>query len=155
MASQRAHSSIRRRLSTEARSAKAELTPLASSYGRQARVGVGMATMVVVVSAAASPGSWNPRISAWQELCSVPRVLKRFVYVLKNGETPPRYYTGITSDAARRLAEHNGGSCVHTGKYRPWSIDVVIEFPDERRAVAFERYLKSGSGVAFAQRHLR
>ena len=26
---------------------------------------------------------------------------------------------------------------------------------DERRAVAFERYLKSGSGVAFAQRHLR
>jgi hypothetical protein len=30
-----------------------------------------------------------------------------------------------------------------------------IEFPDERRALAFERYLKSGSGVAFAQRHLR
>jgi len=32
---------------------------------------------------------------------------------------------------------------------------VVIEFPDEQRAVAFERYLKSGSGVSFAQRHLR
>jgi hypothetical protein len=31
---------------------------------------------------------------------------------------------------------------------------VVIEFADERRAVAFERYLKSGSGVSFAQRHL-
>ena len=81
--------------------------------------------------------------------------MKRFVYVLKNGETPPRYYTGVTSDTARRLAEHNAGSCVHTGKYRPWCIDVVIEFPDEPRAVAFERYLKSGSGVAFAQRHLR
>jgi hypothetical protein len=31
----------------------------------------------------------------------------------------------------------------------------VIELADERRAVAFERYLKSGAGVAFAQRHLR
>ena len=34
-------------------------------------------------------------------------------------------------------------------------VDVVIEFPDEARAVRFERYLKSESGVAFAQRHLR
>jgi hypothetical protein len=31
----------------------------------------------------------------------------------------------------------------------------VIEFADGRRAVGFERYLKSGSGVAFAHRHLR
>ena len=30
---------------------------------------------------------------------------------------------------------------------------VVIEFPDEARAVRFERYLKSGSGRAFAKRH--
>jgi len=80
---------------------------------------------------------------------------KRFVYVLKNGEEPPRYYTGITSDVARRHAEHNAGSCTHTAKHCPWSVDVVIEFADERRAVAFERYLKSGSGVAFANRHLR
>ena len=80
---------------------------------------------------------------------------KRFVYVLKSGDAPPRYYTGITSNIGRRHAEHNAGSCAHTTKHRPWSIDVVIEFADERRAVAFERYLKSGSGVAFAQRHLR
>jgi hypothetical protein len=32
---------------------------------------------------------------------------------------------------------------------------VVVEFTDERRALAFERYLQSGSGVAFAMRHLR
>ena len=78
-----------------------------------------------------------------------------FVYILRNAETPPRHYTGHTSDVASRQAEHNAGNCVHTAKYRPWFVDVVIEFPDERRAVAFERYLKSGSGVAFAQRHLR
>lgn len=80
---------------------------------------------------------------------------KKFVYVLKNWETPPRYYTGVTSDVARRQAEHNAGCCTHTAKYRPWSVDLIIEFANERRAVAFERYLKSGSGVAFAQRHLR
>ena len=80
---------------------------------------------------------------------------KRFVYVLKNNESPQRYYTGLTSDVARRTAEHNAGSCVHTAKYRPWCVDLVIEFPNEDRAVAFERYLKSGSGVAFSQRHLR
>ena len=80
---------------------------------------------------------------------------KRFVYVLRNRESPPRYYTGVTGNVTSRHAEHNAGGCIHTAKYRPWTIDVVIEFPDETRAIAFERYLKSGSGVAFAQRHLR
>lgn len=83
------------------------------------------------------------------------RMSKRFVYVLKNTEIPPRYYTGVTSAVAKRLAEHNADSCHHTARYRPWSVDVVVEFGDERRALAFERYLKSGSGVAFAHRHLR
>ena len=83
------------------------------------------------------------------------RMPKRFVYVLKNDTDPPRYYTGLASDATRRLAEHNAGSCTYTAKHRPWFLDVIIEFSDERGAVAFEHYLKSGSGVAFAHRHLR
>jgi len=87
-------------------------------------------------------------------LAQCPVVLKRFVCVLRNAEIPPRYYTGVTSNVATRHAEHNAGSCTHTAKYRRWSI-VVIEFSDDRRAVAFERYMKSGSGVAFANRHLR
>ncbi len=80
---------------------------------------------------------------------------KRFVYVLKNSDVPPRYYTGMSANVSNRLAEHNAGNNKHTTNYRPWSLDVVVEFADERRAVAFERYLKSGSGVAFATRHLR
>jgi predicted GIY-YIG superfamily endonuclease len=80
---------------------------------------------------------------------------KLWVYILKNRESPPRYYTGLTSNVARRLAEHNSDGLHRTCRYRPWSIDVVIEFADEKRAAAFEQYLKSGSGVAFAQRHLR
>jgi predicted GIY-YIG superfamily endonuclease len=80
---------------------------------------------------------------------------KLYVYVLKNRDSPPRYYTGLTAAVPRRLAEHNRGECRHTSQYRPWCLDVVIQFADERRAIAFERYLKSGSGVAFAKRHLR
>ena len=69
-------------------------------------------------------------------------MLKQFVYVLKNSESPPKYYTGLTSDPQRRLAEHNQGSSIHTTKHGPWSVDVIIKFSDERRAIAFERYLK-------------
>ena len=80
---------------------------------------------------------------------------KRFVYVLKNDGKPARYYTGVTCDVVARLLCHNEGGCSHTASGRPWHIDLVIEFKDERRALAFERYLKSGSGAAFAIRHFR
>jgi len=32
-------------------------------------------------------------------------------------------------------------------------LHVTSELPDEERAIAFERYLKTGSGRAFAKRH--
>ena len=79
---------------------------------------------------------------------------KRFVYVLGNRSTPMRYYTGVTANVTARLADHNAGRCPHTADGRPWNIDLVVEFTDETRAMKFERYLKSGSGVAFAKRHL-
>lgn len=80
---------------------------------------------------------------------------RRFVYILRSEINSSRYYTGLTHDAASRLDAHNAGRCLHTSTCRPWQVDVVIEFADEPRAIAFERYLKSGSGGAFAKRHLR
>ena len=80
---------------------------------------------------------------------------KCIVYVLKSETDPARYYTGLTSVLAARLDAHNSGPCPHTTSGRPWIIDVIVEFSDQRRAVAFERYLKSGSGNAFAKRHFR
>jgi hypothetical protein len=35
----------------------------------------------------------------------------------------------------------------------PWELVVAVRFEDARRAAAFEQYLKSGSGRAFAKRH--
>ena len=78
---------------------------------------------------------------------------KRFVYVLRSSSEPDRYYVGTTSDVEGRLKWHNHRRAGHTAKYRPWQLSVVLEFPDQGRAKAFERYLKSGSGRAFAKRH--
>ena len=78
---------------------------------------------------------------------------KRRVYVLKTANPKDHYYIGLTSDVRARLADHNAGRCPHTARYRPWHLHITIEFPDERRAIDFERYLKSGSGRAFAKRH--
>jgi predicted GIY-YIG superfamily endonuclease len=76
-------------------------------------------------------------------------------YVLRSFADSSRYYTGVTSDITARLAAHNAGRCAHTADGKPWRLDLIIQFADERRAIAFERYLKSGSGCAFAKRHLR
>jgi putative endonuclease len=78
---------------------------------------------------------------------------KRFVYILRSDVEPERHYVGVTSDVDNRLEWHNRGPCGHTGEHRPWSLVVVIEFPAEQQALRFERYLKSGSGRAFAKRH--
>ena len=77
------------------------------------------------------------------------------VYVLKNSDDPPRFYTGVTADLHARLEAHNAGRCTHTAVHRPWAVDVFVRFADETRALKFEKYLKSGSGVEFARRHLR
>lgn len=78
---------------------------------------------------------------------------KRIVYVLTSADPKAHYYIGLTSNVRSRLADHNAARSPHTAPYRPWQLHVTIELPDERRALDFERYLKSGSGRAFAKRH--
>jgi len=80
---------------------------------------------------------------------------KRFVYVLRSERDSSRYYTGVTANVTGRITDHNAGRSPHTANGKPWCLDVMIEFADEERAMRFERYLKSGSGCAFAKRHFR
>jgi putative endonuclease len=77
----------------------------------------------------------------------------KYVYILQSLDSE-HYYVGIAQDVPARLAKHNAGEVPHTSKYRPWRIKTYIAFSDERRAIAFEKYLKSGSGRAFAKKHL-
>jgi predicted GIY-YIG superfamily endonuclease len=79
---------------------------------------------------------------------------KHFVYVLRSLSNPSRTYTGRTEMPRHRILEHNQGACPHTRKFRPWRMETLIGFTNFAKALAFERYLKSGSGRAFAKSHL-
>jgi putative endonuclease len=79
--------------------------------------------------------------------------MKNFVYILRSELDPERYCTGMTNDFPRRLSEHNQGVTPHTKKFMPWKPVVVVEFDEREKAVAFEKYLKSGSGRAFSKKH--
>lgn len=78
----------------------------------------------------------------------------KFVYLIISRSHPDQRYVGLTSDVAKRLEAHNVGRSIHTAKFRPWSLVSYFAFENEDRAVEFEKYLKSGSGRAFANRHL-
>ena len=78
----------------------------------------------------------------------------KYVYVLRSVNYPNQRYFGITSDLRQRMAEHNAGKSAHTSKFRPWRVEAYIGFSKEQKAVAFERYLKTGSGKAFSKKRL-
>ena len=77
------------------------------------------------------------------------------VYILQSLGRPSEHYVGLTHDLEERLAAHNSGKCSHTSKYPPWKVSVATYFDNDEKAAEFERYLKSGSGRAFAARHFR
>lgn len=75
-----------------------------------------------------------------------------FVYILIS-EKDGSHYVGTTTDVARRVAEHNGGNATYTSAHIPYLLSWYCGFPDEKLARNFERYLKQGSGHAFAKKH--
>jgi predicted GIY-YIG superfamily endonuclease len=78
---------------------------------------------------------------------------KRFVYILRSESDRDRHYVGLTANVDERLEWHNSGPSGQTIRHRPWRVIVIVELGDESTALRFERYLKSGSGRAFAKRH--
>ena len=76
------------------------------------------------------------------------------VYLIRSVRYPSRRYVDVTSDLEQRLRVHNAGGPRHTSKYRPWALVTHVTFENDQRACQFERYLKSGSGHAFANKRL-
>ncbi|MBI3336366.1 GIY-YIG nuclease family protein [Candidatus Peregrinibacteria bacterium] len=74
-----------------------------------------------------------------------------FVYILKNKNGDQ--YVGHTSDINDRLKEHNEGSVDATKSKRPWHVEWFCGFRDEKKAIAFEKHMKTGSGSAFRFKH--
>ena len=77
-----------------------------------------------------------------------------YVYILVSEADETRHYTGLTENLESRIKAHNNGQVPHTSKYRPWKIETVIAFRSREKAAKFEKYLKSHSGRAFAQKRL-
>ena len=76
-----------------------------------------------------------------------------YVYLLESASSGQRY-VGITNDLKRRMVDHNAGKSRHTSKFTPWRLVTYVAFDDQPKAETFERYLKSGSGHAFARKRL-
>ena len=76
-----------------------------------------------------------------------------YVYILQSLLNPSKRYIGSTHNLKKRLQEHNRGKAIFTNKYKPWKLVVAIWFENNEKAFAFEKYLKNGSGYAFAKKH--
>ena len=77
-----------------------------------------------------------------------------YIYLLQSEAHPHQRYIGYTEDIKARIKAHNAGQSVHTAKYRPWRLVTYLGFSEKQQALNFERYLKSGSGFAFANKRL-
>ena len=77
-----------------------------------------------------------------------------YVYLLQSIAHPDQRYVGMTSDLKARLDQHNAGQSSHTAKFKPWRLITYVAFTELEKACSFERYLKSGSGHAFANKRL-
>ena len=77
-----------------------------------------------------------------------------YTYIIESVKDANQSYVGHTADLRQRIAEHNNGESAHTSKFLPWKLKVYIAFETLEQAQHFEQYMKSGSGRAFAKRHL-
>lgn len=77
-----------------------------------------------------------------------------YVYILESLQQPGRFYVGLTCELKERLQRHNACDVSHTAKFAPWQIKSAIAFIERERAAAFEIYLKTASGRAFAKKRL-
>ncbi len=75
-----------------------------------------------------------------------------YVYLLKCYDG--KHYTGCTSYIDKRLKRHQSGHVEYTKSRLPVELICYIAFNNKYKAYDFEKYLKSGSGRAFAKKRL-
>lgn len=75
-----------------------------------------------------------------------------YVYILKCSDDS--FYTGCTNNLDNRLERHNKGQVHYTKDKLPVKLISYMAFYDKYKAYQFEKYLKSGSGIAFRNKRL-
>ena len=63
-------------------------------------------------------------------------------------------YVGCTNNIDRRISDHNSHKVHYTKDKTLVCVITYIVFTDKFKAFEFEKYLKTGSGIAFRNRHL-
>ena len=76
----------------------------------------------------------------------------QYVYILKCADNS--YYTGCTNNLKQRLKRHRNKEVHYTKDKLPVELVTCIAFKEKYKAYYFEKYLKSGSGVAFRNKRL-
>ncbi len=74
------------------------------------------------------------------------------VYLLRC--TDGKTYTGYTGNLKQRMTAHEKGEVKFTRSRLPFELVTYISFSEKNNAYLFEKYLKSGSGKAFANKRL-
>jgi len=74
-------------------------------------------------------------------------------YIIQNTRDKS-IYKGSTGDLKSRLKNHNSGKVKTTSGKSPHKLIWYCAFADKKKAYDFEKYLKTGSGIAFARKHL-
>ena len=74
------------------------------------------------------------------------------VYILKCSDGT--YYVGCTSNIEDRISRHKNGTVSYTSSRLPIEIVHQSLFFNRYKAYEFEKYLKTGSGRAFAIKRL-
>jgi putative endonuclease len=77
-----------------------------------------------------------------------------YVYLLRSLKDTSKTYIGHTRALSKRLEKHNTSGCLHTKDDAPWRIVAYIALDSKQKAIDFEKYLKIGSGHAFAKKRL-
>ena len=77
-----------------------------------------------------------------------------YVYLIRSLKNVHKTYVGHTDNMKLRLEKHNSGGSPHTAKYTPWELVTFVAVNDKEKAINLEKYFKSGSGHAFAKKHL-
>ncbi len=76
-----------------------------------------------------------------------------YVYILQS-KVDKSFYTGFTEDLKQRIRNHNAVGQNYSSKKAPLRLSWYCVFKNKQKALQFEKYLKSGSGFAFARKRL-
>ncbi len=70
-----------------------------------------------------------------------------YTYILRIH--PKEFYIGFSTDLKTRISEHKNRRVLHTKYYSLFSLEFYAAFVSKKKALDFEKYLKTNSGFAF------